>query len=85
MADCLKKRNYLQFPFYNKKYKTKTVRRYYIDKITFSITAIFSKLVKLKPYIAILLFYDVNLKAIFGKIPTLFRFKKKYVLFLNLI
>ena len=50
---------------------------------------IFSKLVKLEPYITILLFYVVNLTAIFEKFPTIFdvwsvkincRFKKKNLL-----
>ena len=45
-----------------------------IDKIFFSIFAIYSKLVKLEPYITISLFYDRNLKGTVTKIPTFFDF-----------
>ena len=58
------------YQIFSKSYKTKNVRRYYIDKIFFFIFAIFSKLLKSVPYLAILLFNDVNLKATVAKLPT---------------
>ena len=53
----------VQFPFYNTRYQTKNVRRYFIDKIIFFYLRNILNIGKSEPYFAILLFYDVNFTA----------------------
>ena len=66
-----KKKNY-SFHFTTKIIKQKMSADTILIKYFLFIFAIFSKMVKSEPYLAILLFYDVNLTATVAKFPTFF-------------
>ena len=70
--------NFSQNKIYSFQFTTKVMgQKTYTDTIwikLFFMFAIFSKLVKSEPFLAILLFYDANLTVIVAKLPT---FKKK--------